>query len=116
MERLQELLEQNVYTVAQYRQRFSALNARCEQVSQRLAEASAAAASPALSRDSASSYRIGELFAGASAGLQNLLLRTCLEKVVFRKETRGHANGSGITQDAHQFTLILYPRRPDSSL
>lgn len=116
MERLQELLEQNVYTVAQYRQRFSALTARCEQVSQRLAEASAAAASPALSRDSASSYRIGELFAGASAGLQNLLLRTCLEKVVFRKETRGHANGSGITQDAHQFTLILYPRRPDSSL
>lgn len=88
MERLQELLEQNIYTVAQYRQRFSALNARCEQVSQRLAEASAAAASPALSRDSASSYRIGELLLALRQGC-----KTCCSALAWKRLSFARRHG-----------------------
>lgn len=109
MERLEELLEQGVYSVELYRQRRAALSARQEQLQQLWKESNLPPLPPA-AQDPASLPAFWDVFASASPLLQNMLLKACVSKILYRKECRGRANGSGVSRDANRFTLVIYPQ------
>ena len=106
---LEELLEQGVYSVELYRQRRAALSARQEQLQQLWKESNLPPLPPD-AQDSASLPAFWDVFAGASPLLQNMLLKACVSKILYRKECRGRANGSGVSRDANRFTLVIYPQ------
>lgn len=107
--RIQDLLEQGVYTVAQYAERYAlhrdrldTLAADRERLTQQLASMPVYCTPQELAP---SIVHLLDHYDQADAIQKNELLRSCISKIVYSKSIRGYR---GI--DPNQFRLDIYPR------
>ena len=112
--RIQDLLEQGVYTIAQYteryalhRQRLEALTSDRDSISTQLAEipeyCTPQELAPAI-------VHLLDHYDQSNAVQKNQLLSTCISKIIYSKSIRGHRGINGFSEDPNQFVLDIYPR------
>lgn len=112
--RARDLLEQDVYSVAEYterytlhRQKLDALDADYNRISAELSSRPSYCTpeelAPAL-------VHLLEHYETADAVQRNELMRTCVSKIIYSKSIRGKHSPAGLVEDPNQFTLDIYPR------
>lgn len=111
--RLQDLLEQEVYTVEQYNERFSHLSSRLDEVNASMDEELKKQASKpdyATPRELAPAIvRLLDAYPSATPQEQNDMLRACISSVVYRKEKPGLVLRGHTYSDPSDFSIDVYP-------
>lgn len=113
IERIQDLLEQGVYTVEQYKERFSKLSRRLDELSNAISEelrlqaekpvyASKQELAPAI-------IRLLEAYPTSTAQEKNDMLKSCISSIVYRKETAGNIIRGRVVSDPASFEIDVYP-------
>lgn len=110
--RVQELLEQNVYTVEQYSARYATLQERLRALDENIASVKAQLADhPVYCTPAELAPAIIHLFEeydSSTPEQKNNLLRSCISKVVYTKTKKD--DGQGIPRPSSQLTLDIYPK------
>lgn len=113
IERLQDLLEQEVYSVEIYNERFAKLKTRIDALDASISEeilrkasmpvyASKAELVPAI-------VHLLEAYPTASAQEKNDMLKSCISSIVYHKDTKGLVLRGHTYSDPASFTLDIYP-------
>lgn len=114
LDRLQDLVEQEVYTVEQYNTRYATLHERLSALDGDIAAAEGQLAShPVYCTAQELRPALVRLFAeynGATPEQQNQMLKACISRVVYRKTQRGLTLRGVEYANAHQFMLDVYPK------
>lgn len=114
IDKLHDLVEQEVYSVAQYNERYATLQERLNALDADIDAAEREIGSrrvyctpdelrPAL-------VRLLSEYDGATPEQQNDMLKACVSRVVYRKTQRGLTLRGIEYSNAHQFELDIYPR------
>lgn len=113
IERIQDLLEQGVYTVEQYKERFSKLSRRLDELSNAISEElRLQAAKPVyVSKQELAPaiVRLLEAYPTATAQEKNDMLKSCISSIVYRKETAGNIIRGRVVSDPASFEIDVYP-------
>lgn len=113
VDRLQDLLEQEVYTVEQYTQRFAKLQIRLARLADEIAAeqqridsqpvyATPAELAPAI-------VRLLDAYPTATAQQKNDMLKQCISSVMYRKEKQGNVIRGHVYADPNGFQLDIFP-------
>ncbi|MEG2208662.1 MAG: recombinase family protein [Clostridia bacterium] len=111
--KLQDLVEQEVYTVDQYNARYAVLQERLDDIdanTQRLrAEATASPRYCTYDELRPAIVHLLQHYGSASPAEQNNMLRSCISKVVYRKHVRGNTVRGVVHSSSNQFVVDVYP-------
>lgn len=114
IDRLHDLVEQGVYTIEQYNERYVKLHLRLQEVNaslvteqQRLSSLPAyctkAELAPAI-------IRLLDVYASSSPAEQNGLLKQCISKIVYTKSTQGNIIRGHVYSSPNSFSLKIFPK------
>lgn len=113
IDRVQDLLEQGVYTVEQYKERFAKLKRRQDEIAVSIAEekrrissqpvyASKQELAPAI-------VRLLEAYPSATAQEKNDMLKSCISSVIYRKSVAGNIIRGRVVSDPSAFEIDVFP-------
>lgn len=113
IDRLQDLLEQEVYTVQQYTDRYAKLEIRLEDLNLSIhAEEQRIASRPVYCTPAElkpSLVRLLEAYPHATAQQKNDMLKSCISSIVYRKYKPGLVVKGNTYSDPNAFELDIYP-------
>lgn len=113
VDRLQDLLEQDVYTVEQYTQRYAKLRTRLDQLADHIAQEQQRIASQPVYATPAelapAIVRLLEAYPSATAQQKNDMLKECISSVQYRKDKQGHVTHGRAYSDPNGFQLDVFP-------
>lgn len=113
VDRLQDLLEQEVYTVDQYTQRYAKLRVRLDALDAEMrAEAERSASAPVYYTPqelAPAIVRLLEAYDRSTPQQKNDMLKTCISSVVYRKQKPGKVVRGKTYADPASFELDVFP-------
>ena len=113
IDRLQDLLEQDVYTIDQYTQRFSKLQIRLARLADDIAAEQLRLASQPVYATPAelapAIVRLLDAYPTATAQQKNDMLKQCISSVSYRKDKQGTVIRGHVYADPNGFTLDIFP-------
>lgn len=114
IDRTRDLLEQDVYTVAEYTERYTLHRSKLDALDadyQRIADELASRPTYCTPEELAPAIlHLLEHYDESDAIQRNELMRTCVSKIIYSKSIRGKHYPTGWVEDPNQFTLDIYPR------
>ena len=114
IDRLHDLVEQGVYSVEQYNERYIKLHTRMRTIEDDLAAENARIASqPEYLTPAELAPAITHLlqaYASSTVQQKNDMLKSCISKIVYRKTERGLTVRGHVYSPANGFTIDIYPK------
>ena len=113
VDRLQDLLEQEVYSVEIYNERFAKLKSRIDALDSSIADEIRRTASMPVYASKAdlvpAIVHLLEAYPTATAQEKNDMLKSCISSIVYHKDTKGLVLRGHTYSDPAAFTLDIYP-------
>jgi len=114
IDRLHDLVEQGVYTIEQYNERYVKLHLRLQEVNASLAtEQQRLSSLPAYCTKAELApaiIRLLDVYASSSPAEQNNLLKNCISKIVYTKSTQGNIIRGHVYSSPNSFSLKIFPK------